>query len=95
MPSFFLHHVVDGVRVEDEEGHDLPDLETAMREAVLGIRAVQGDRLLAGLPLQEGQVEITDLAGRRLASVSYNEAVRECPDLDAVDSTRSGRVSRR
>jgi hypothetical protein len=76
MATFFLHYVLDGVRVEDQDGQDLPSLGVARQEAVLGFRSIQGHRLTAGLPLQNGHVEITDSAGERVGFVSDGEALR-------------------
>jgi hypothetical protein len=80
MPLFFLHHVIDGVRLDDHDGHELDDFHAAKREAVLSVRAVQGNRLMAGLPLREGRVEVVDKSGRTLARVCYIEAVKSEAD---------------
>lgn len=75
MPRYFLHHMIDDSRLEDHEGHDLADLSLAEREAVLSVRAVQGNRLISGKPLLKGAIEITDEDGQLLATVLYLDAV--------------------
>jgi hypothetical protein len=76
MPMFFLHYVLEDDRLADEEGHKLDNVAAARREAVLGIRAIQGHRLLAGSRLSTGHVEIADAAGQTVAIVSFMDVVR-------------------
>ena len=82
MPTFFLHHLLDGARLEDRDGHDLRDSAEAKREAVLGIRSVQGNRLLSGLPLMAGHVEIASEDGQVLCRLCYIEALGPVLDED-------------
>jgi hypothetical protein len=41
---------------DDRDCHELTHFHAHKREAVLSIRAVQGNRPMAGLPLREGRV---------------------------------------
>jgi hypothetical protein len=83
MPMFFLHYVLEDARVPDEEGHELDNVAAARREAVLGVRAIQGHRLLAGSRLSNGHVEIADAAGQTVATLSFMDVVR--PHLTRPD----------
>ena len=74
MPRFFFN-IVDGRRVNDEEGQDFPSLEEAKREAVASARSIMREAVWAGrLPLNEW-IEIADASGEILTTVAFRDAV--------------------
>lgn len=75
MPTFFFH-VRDGDRlIEDPEGVDLPDLDAARAEAATAARQLRGDALLRGGAVAGRSFEITDKAGRVLATVAIKDVL--------------------
>jgi hypothetical protein len=60
--------------VEDEEGRDLPDLETARTEALKGIRSILGEDVQKGVVDLQGRLEIRDGDGVIL-TIPFAEAV--------------------
>ena len=73
--AHYFFNIVDGVRIDDEEGQELPDLEAARAEAVKSARSIMADAIWTGrLPLDE-EIEIADQKGQVLAIVAFAEAV--------------------
>lgn len=68
-----IHHC--GMLARDEEGLELPNLETARREAVAGARSIMVDELRKGQLCLACHIEIEDSDGRLLATVPFREAV--------------------
>jgi hypothetical protein len=65
--------------IEDEDGRDLSDLESARREAVDGIRSLVSEEVKKGFIDLTGQIEIVDDDGNLLGIVRYDEAVALIP----------------
>lgn len=61
--------------VRDEEGRELPDLETAREEAIRGCRALIADDVLKGRLDLAGRIEVLDENGALLFAVRYADAV--------------------
>jgi hypothetical protein len=61
--------------IPDEDGRDLPDLETARLEAFDGIRSMVSEEARRGFVDLTGQIEITDDEGKLLDVVGYEQAV--------------------
>ena len=71
MPRFYLHLVIDGHRVHDTHGIDLPDIEAARSEALTvtqPIAAGLSDRVQSAI-----RVEIADARGNVLARVIHRD----------------------
>lgn len=74
MPRYRFN-VHDGLGlVEDEEGCELPDVDAARREAVKGARSLIAEDVLHGRLDLAGRVDVLDVDGRQLFSVSFAEA---------------------
>ena len=74
MPRYRFN-VHDGLGlVEDEEGCELPDAESARGEAVKGARSLIAEDVLHGRLDLAGRVDVLDSEGRLLFSVSFTEA---------------------
>jgi len=71
----FYFHLYNDIVAMDEEGIELPDLETAKAAAIINIRDLLIDDVKAGrVPLQH-RIEIADDAGTILATVPFGDAV--------------------
>lgn len=77
---FNLHNSIGFVA--DEEGRDLPDLETAHEEALKGARSIIAEEVLGGRLDLRGRVDVTDGAGKPLFSLDFADAVAK-PGVDA------------
>jgi hypothetical protein len=77
MPLYFLHYRTSTEPVTDPEGHELPDLEAALEEAIGGLRDIAADYVRHGRPLvlSDG-IEILNDAGELLLTVRFGDAVK-------------------
>ena len=75
MPCFYLNFV--GVEVtRDDEGHELPDLDSAIAVAVTGAREMIADLVVSGMALDlTHRIEIADANRRHLHSVRFADVV--------------------
>jgi hypothetical protein len=74
MPRYFLD-IVDGTRIVDEEGQELPDIAAARAVAVAGARSIMREEIWKGrLPLKE-RIEIRDDRQKLVATVRFRDAV--------------------
>jgi hypothetical protein len=76
VPRYFLHHVLRGNSIEDEEGFVYADVTAAEWEAVLNIRCIVGYGLVGGGTIPDGHVEIVDENGRLVSVVKHDDALR-------------------
>lgn len=73
----YYFHTRDGVDyTEDQEGTELPDLDSARHEAVLAAREMLAEMLLAGKVVNGKVFEIADEAGTVVAVVPFKSAMR-------------------
>ena len=61
--------------VADEEGRELPDLETARAEGFRGIRSILAEDVLHGRIDLAGRLEVIDEAGVLLLTIPFADAV--------------------
>lgn len=74
--SFYRLNIWNGIGfVLDEEGRELPDLATARREAIEGIRSLISEEARDGVLDLTGRIEIADADGNILCEVGYAEAM--------------------
>ncbi|MDB5673357.1 MAG: hypothetical protein JWM65_339 [Sphingomonas bacterium] len=72
--THYYFNVLDGVRIDDEEGQELADDEAAHAEAVRSARSMMADAVWTGrLPLDES-IEIV-AHGEVVAVVAFSDAV--------------------
>ena len=76
MFRFFFQIRTDTALIEDPEGIDLSHLEAARAEATAGLRLLAAEALRQNLPASNRQVDIYDVAGLLLATVSAQDAIR-------------------
>jgi hypothetical protein len=85
-------HVCNGNGfVEDEEGTDLPDIETARARAIQSARAIMADDLRGGELDLSSFIEVEDEGGELLFSLSFSEAVALKREYDGQRPTRRAR----
>lgn len=76
MPRFYFN-IVDGTKViEDPDGSELPDLDTAVAEALQSARHLLADKVRAGDVIDGQKFEIRDDEGALLATVRFRDAIR-------------------
>lgn len=68
MPRYYFHIRQGPELIHDLEGHDLPDIRTALREAEAAVREMAADRLRRGLDPKPPVIEIADDGGHAVAS---------------------------
>ena len=72
--THYYFNLLDGVRIEDEEGQELPDDAAAHAEAMRSARSIMAEAVWTGrLPLDES-IEI----------VAHGEVVAVLPFTDAI-----------
>ncbi|WP_032808714.1 hypothetical protein [Mesorhizobium sp. WSM1293] len=75
MPRFFLHLVLAGQRRLDPEGSELPDEESAVREAIWAAKELMAEELRAGKPLiRDAAYEVALDNGTVVATVTFAAA---------------------
>ncbi|WP_086081392.1 hypothetical protein [Mesorhizobium sp. WSM1497] len=75
MPRFFLHLVLAGRRRTDPEGSELPDNESAVREAIWAAKDLMAEELRAGKPLiRDATYEVALHDGTVVATVTFAAA---------------------
>jgi hypothetical protein len=76
MPRFYFH-IIDGQkRIEDPDGSELADLETARSEALKSARDLLADKVRYGHIVDGQQFEIRDANGTVLATIPFRDAIR-------------------
>ncbi|HEV2080482.1 MAG TPA: hypothetical protein VGR19_11380 [Allosphingosinicella sp.] len=76
MPRYFFT-IYDDLVSEDEEGRDLPDVETAKAEAIKGARELMCEELRNGrLVLRDHHIEVVDEVGKRVADIAFKDVIR-------------------
>jgi len=75
MARYFVHQRSPTVFIEDQEGEEQPDLESAVREAVLAAREIMSERVLDGRIPDRSQFEISDACGVIQAVVPFAETL--------------------
>ncbi len=82
MPRFHLNLYNRAGASRDEEGLELPDLDSARAAAIDGIRSLASEEVRRGRLDLAGRVEILDEAGTLLATIAFAEAVEILPSED-------------
>jgi hypothetical protein len=75
MPRFYLHIREQDDFIEDIEGQDFVDLESARTEAVAAARDLLAAKVQAGEMVDGQRFEICDESGRALTTVPFQEAL--------------------
>ena len=75
MPRYYLHIHNSSGFVEDEEGHEQPDLRAARDKALDGIRSLLAEEVRQGMLDLRGRIEIAGDTQQILSIVRFAEAV--------------------
>jgi len=75
VPRFFFH-LYDDLIVRDEEGKELPDLETARSLAASSARHIACTEVMQGHLNLQHRIEVEDEVGAGLFSVRFNDVIR-------------------
>jgi hypothetical protein len=75
MPIYFLDIRNNELLAKDPEGHELPDLEAARREAIASIRSILSHEIAGGTLDLRGEIRIADEQGDVVRVVPYAEAL--------------------
>ncbi len=75
MPRYHFHLDNGTGETRDEDGVELPDLETARLEALLGIRSILREEISEGSIDLAGKIRITDDEDHHLLDVPFLSAV--------------------
>lgn len=77
--AWFYFHIRQGrYLVHDPDGAECVDLAAAIVEATKDVRALTGDRIRGGLKVEPWSIEVSDIAGTKLAEVRFHDFVRKC-----------------
>lgn len=71
----FYFHLYDDVVSMDEEGAELPDLESALERAIRSARAIAAEEVIRGKLDLRHRIEVTDGSGGKLFTVRFEDAV--------------------
>ena len=75
VPRFYLDIVVEGVVVEDPDGVEFPDLDTALVEATLGARELVAHGIMRNEDVSGQSFVIRDGTGPLVVDAKVNPAV--------------------
>jgi hypothetical protein len=76
---YYFHIRCNGELIRDPEGLELPDLETAMHEALKGAWSMMSADILTGTLRLNQAIEICDSRGRSLSTLRFADAVSIIP----------------
>ena len=77
MPRFYFHQNVRDGFLEDPDGSDLPDIEAARQEALVGARELWASAIRDGRDLLGGSFVIADENGTVLLTIPFDDALPE------------------
>lgn len=75
MTRFYFHLVDRSGRVADEEGVELPDVDSAHRHALLAARLIICDEVVQGRVDLRQSILVEDQSGRRLVDIPFRDAL--------------------
>jgi hypothetical protein len=75
MPLYFFHIVTPVERIEDGEGLELPDLDSARREAIDSLRSILAEETRRGVLGLDEWIEVADAAGKLLFTIRSGDAL--------------------
>jgi hypothetical protein len=87
MPRYYFHVVTPNERIEDTEGQELPNLESARLEAVESLRSIISAEVRHGVLGLDEWIEVTDGAGKELLTIRGGDALKIATASDPKDST--------
>ena len=74
MPRYFFH-VYDDVIAQDEEGVELPSIEAARLNALIGARDLIAEQVRRGYFVLSHWIDVVDEQGAPVLTVAFRDAV--------------------
>ncbi len=74
MPRYFFH-VYDDVIAQDEEGVELPSIEAARLNALIGARDLIAEQVRRGYLVLSHWIDVVDEQGAPVLTVAFRDAV--------------------
>ena len=74
MPRYFFH-VFDDVIAQDEEGMELPSIEAARLNALIGARDLIAEQVKRGYFVLSHWIDVVDEQGTPVLTVTFRDAV--------------------
>ena len=74
MPRFFFN-LRNNVSVEDREGKELPDSESAREQAITHARGIMSEDVKDGRLMLNDEIDVIDEKGARVMTVRFRDAV--------------------
>ena len=74
MPRYFFH-VYDDVIAQDEEGAELPSIEAARLNALIGARDLIAEQVRRGYFVLSHWIDVVDEQGAPVLTVTFRDAV--------------------
>jgi hypothetical protein len=76
MPTYFFDTQVEGSEcVEDDEGIDLPNLESVKREAITSAREQIADAAKQGFDIFDREFRVRDASGEIVFSLKFSDVL--------------------
>lgn len=75
MPRYFFHQITKAGPVRDPDGTVLPDLDHALREAILDARSLMSEAIRQGRDISERSMQITDEEGSVLLLLRFADTL--------------------
>lgn len=80
MPHYHFHIHNSVGFIEDEEGRDLPDLETVRSEGLKGVRSILSEEVLEGKLDLRGRLDVVSENGEPVLTIRFTEAIEMYAD---------------
>jgi hypothetical protein len=75
MSTYYFNIISASMKILDEEGSDLPDLQSAHKEALMDARTLMSDAVLDGRDISDRSIEICGKYGQVLLVVPFRAAI--------------------
>lgn len=75
MARYFFHFHECGTSFEDEEGAELPDIDSVRRAALKHVRGVMCGEVEEGRLCLSCHIEVTDADGRAVMTIPFRDAL--------------------
>jgi hypothetical protein len=78
LPRYFFH-IHNHIETHDEEGLELPDLQSARAMAIKAARAMMAENVVDGRLWLDHWVEVENEAGQQVLAIKFGDAVEITP----------------
>ena len=74
MPRFFFN-LHDEFSIDDREGKELPDADSAREQAIKHARGIMSEDVKDGRLVLRDEIEVVDERGKRVLNLSFRDAI--------------------